>query len=137
MPEYVARHVADALNDKKKPMSGSKILLIGLAYKPNVDDIRESPAFVLMNMLKERGAEVAYYDSHVPVIRPTREHGHWAGMKSVGWNRETVSKYDLVLIATAHKDINYSDLAEWADCIVDTRNAMAGIPMKKGRVWKS
>ena len=137
MPEYVVHHVADALNHKKKPLSGSKILLIGLAYKANVDDIRESPAFVLMNMLKERGAEVAYYDPHVPVIRPTREHSHWAGMRSVGWNRETISTYDLVLIVTAHKNVNYHELAEWADCIVDTRNAMAGIPMKKGRVWKS
>ena len=137
MPEYVVHHVADALNHKKKHVSGSKILLIGLAYKPNVDDIRESPAFVLMDILKERGAEVAYYDSHVLVIKPTREHGHWAGTKSVGWNRETISKYDLVLIATAHKNVNYRDLAEWTDCVVDTRNAMAGIPMKNGRVWKS
>ena len=118
-------------------MSGSKILLIGLAYKPDVDDIRESPAFVLMDMLKARGAEVAYYDSHVPVIRPMREHGCWVGMKSVEWNRETVSKYDLILIATAHKNVNYRELAEWTDCVVDTRNAMAGIPLKNGRVWKS
>ena len=137
MPEYVVHHVADALNQKRRPVSGSKILLIGLAYKPNVDDIRESPTFVLMDMLKERGAEIAYYDPHVPVIRPTREHGHWAGTKSVSWNRETISKYDLILIATAHKNVNYRDLAEWTDCIVDTRNAMAGIPMKKGMVWKS
>jgi len=137
MPGYVIHRVADALNAQKKAVNGSSVLLLGLAYKPNVDDERESPSYVLMEMLKERGARVEYYDPYVPVIRPTREHAHWAGTKSVAWNRETVAGYDLVLIATNHASVDYKQLAEWAKCIVDTRNAMNGIQTKPGQVWKA
>lgn len=137
MPAYVVRRVADALNERSKPVKGSSILVLGLAYKPNVDDERESPSYFLMDMLKERGAKVAYYDPYVPVIRPTREHAHWTGTKSVDWNRQTVSSFDLVLIATNHASIQYQELADWAECIVDTRNAMAGIRARPGQVWKA
>ena len=68
---------------------------MGLAYKANVDDDRESPSYLLMELLSERGAEVAYYDPHVPVIRPTREHPHWAGTKSVAWSRESIAHFDV------------------------------------------
>ncbi len=74
-------------------MNGSRVLVLGLSYKPNVDDDRESPSYVLMNLLKARGAGVAYYDPYVPVIRLTREHSHWAGTRSVNWNRETLQKF--------------------------------------------
>src|SRR6476620_7096246 len=90
MPEYVVRRVAEALNASRKPVNGSKILIVGLAYKPNVDDERESPSYVLMEMLSHRGAEVDYYDPYVPVIKPTREHSRWAGKKSVTWDRESI-----------------------------------------------
>src|SRR5687768_15202236 len=122
MPLYVVHRVAEALNDHQKPVMGSRILVLGLAYKPNVDDDRESPSYVLMDLLQERGAEVAFYDPFVPVIRPTREHPHWAGTKSVKWNRSTISDHEVVLISTAHDAINYKELAAWAKCIVDTRN---------------
>lgn len=137
MPAYVVNRVADALNEHQKAVKGSSILVLGLAYKPNVDDERESPSYVLMEMLTHRGAKVDYYDPYVPVIRPTREHARWAGTKSVAWNRETVSRYDLVLISTNHASVNYRELAEWAGCIVDTRNAMAGVPARSGQVWKA
>ncbi|HVM48883.1 MAG TPA: nucleotide sugar dehydrogenase [Candidatus Acidoferrum sp.] len=137
MPAYVVHRVADALNEQQKAVKGSSILVVGLAYKPNVDDERESPSYVLMEMLTERGAKVAYYDPFVPVIRPTREHAHWAGTKSVAWDRATISGYDLALIATNHASVNYRELAQWADCIVDTRNAMAGVPTRPGQVWKA
>jgi UDP-N-acetyl-D-glucosamine dehydrogenase len=137
MPAYVVHRVADALNERQKPVKGSSILVLGLAYKPNVDDERESPSYALMEMLSERGAKVAYYDPYVPVIRPTREHAHWAGTKSVAWDRDTISSYDVVLIATNHACVNYQDLAEWAGCIVDTRNAMVGIPTRQGQVCKA
>lgn len=137
MPEHVVHRVADALNSRKRALNGSKILLLGLAYKPNVDDERESPSYVLMNLLTQRGAEVAYHDPYVPVIKPTREHPHWAGMKSVAWDRETLSGFDLVLIATNHACVNYVELAAWAPCIVDTRNAMAGTNTATGQVWKA
>lgn len=137
MPEHVIHCVADALNERKKSVNGSKILIMGLAYKPNVDDERESPSYVLMELLQARGAQVAYYDPYVPVIRPTREHAHWTGTKSVDWNRETISSHDLVLISTNHANVDYQQLAEWSQCIVDTRNAMAGIPTKPGLVTKA
>ncbi len=137
MPAYVVHRVADALNDRRKAIKGSSILVLGLAYKPNVDDERESPSYVLMEMLKERGAEVAYYDPYVPVIKPTREHGLWAGTKSVAWDKQTITAFDVVLIATNHACVNYQELADWTECIVDTRNAMAGIGTLPGQVWKA
>jgi UDP-N-acetyl-D-glucosamine dehydrogenase len=137
MPGHVVNRVTDALNQNQKAVKGSSILVLGLAYKPNVDDERESPSYFLMEMLTERGAKVAYHDPYVPVIRPTREHAHWAGTKSVGWDRETIAGFDLVIIATNHASVNYKELAEWAPCIVDTRNAMNGISTKPSQVWKA
>jgi len=137
MPLYVVHRVADALNNRQKAVKGSSILVLGLAYKPNVDDERESPSYVLTHLLKERGAEVAYYDPYVPVIKPTREHGHWAGTKSVTWNRETITAFAPVLIATNHACINYQELANWTECILDTRNAMGAIPTLPNQVWKA
>ena len=77
MPDYVVHRVAEALNDKGKAIKGSRILILGLAYKPNVDDERESPSYRLLEKLAQRGADVAYHDPYVPVIRPTREHPQW------------------------------------------------------------
>ncbi len=137
MPTYVVHRVADALNDRRKAVKDSSILVLGLAYKPNVDDERESPSYVLMDLLKKRGAEVAYYDPYVPVIRPTREHPHWAGTRSVAWSREMLQSFDVILIATNHAEVDYRELAECANGIVDTRNAMAGILTPAGMVWKA
>ncbi len=137
MPHYVVNRVTEALNAVKKPVNGSRILVLGLAYKPDVDDDRESPSYTLLDLLKARGADVAYHDPYVPVIRPSREHGHWAGTRSVPWTRESIGAFDLVLIATHHRAVNYRELAEWAACIVDTRNAMAGIPTRPGQLWKA
>jgi UDP-N-acetyl-D-glucosamine dehydrogenase len=137
MPQHVVHRVADALNAQQKPISGSKILILGLAYKPNVDDDRESPSYVLMNLLSERGAEAEYYDPFVPVIKPTREHPQFAGKKSVGWNQTIIESFDLVLIATNHSCVNYQELGDWARCIVDTRNAMASVKVASGKIWKA
>lgn len=137
MPEHVVNRVAETLNSVKKPVNGSRILILGLSYKANVDDDRESPSYHLLELLKQRGADVAYHDPYVPVIRPTREHPQWAGVKSVDWNQATISSYDLVLISTAHANVNYSDLATWAKLIVDTRNAMHGLPTKPGQLHKA
>jgi len=137
MPEHVVHRVADVLNDQSKAIKGSTILVLGLAYKANVDDERESPSYVLMELLAERGAEVAYYDPYVPVIKPTREHPQFTGRKSIDWNRSTIENFDVVLIATNHSSVNYRELGAWARCIVDTRNAMAGVPLAPGKVWKA
>jgi UDP-N-acetyl-D-glucosamine dehydrogenase len=127
MPDHVLHKLADALNEHGKPLKRSKILLVGLAYKANVDDDRESPGYVLMDKLVAKGAEVAFYDPFIPVIRPSREHGHWAGTKSVPWDESTIRQFDAVLIATAHRDIDYHQLGAWASLIIDTRNAMHSI----------
>jgi UDP-N-acetyl-D-glucosamine dehydrogenase len=137
MPEYVINRIAEALNASRKPVNGSRILIVGLAYKPNVDDDRESPSYQLMDLLEKRGASAAYYDPHVPVIRPTREHSHWAGTRSVPWNQETIESYDAVVIATAHAAVNYGELGRWARCIIDTRNAMSMVSPVSGTVWKA
>jgi UDP-N-acetyl-D-glucosamine dehydrogenase len=137
MPEYVVHRLADALNDRSRPIKGSRVLILGLAYKPNVDDERESPSYVLMDLLESRGAVTAYHDPYVPVIKQTREHGHRAGMRSVGWNRESLQHFEAVVIATDHAGVNYQELADWVPCIVDTRNAMVGIKIKPGQVWKA
>jgi UDP-N-acetyl-D-glucosamine dehydrogenase len=126
MPDWVIHRLADALNDAGKPLRGSKVLLVGLAYKANVDDDRESPGYVLLDKMKAKGCEVAFYDPYIPVIRPSREHGHWAGTKCVAWDQKTISGFDAVLIATAHQNVNYEELGQWAKLIVDTRNAMKG-----------
>jgi UDP-N-acetyl-D-glucosamine dehydrogenase len=137
MPLYVVNRTAEALNAARKPVNGSKILLVGLAYKANVDDMRESPTFTLMDELQRRGAVVDYYDPFIPVVTPTREHGNWTGKRSVAWDRETVSRYDAVVVATAHQCVDHQQLADWAALIVDTRNAMAGLRTRPGQVWKS
>lgn len=138
MPEHVVHRIADALNEQGKSIKRSTILVLGLAYKPNVDDERNSPSYVLMDLLEQRGATVAYYDPYVPVIRPTREHSQFAGRKSVVWNRAAIQSFDLVLIATNHNCVNYNELADWAQCIVDTRNAMAtAVATANGKIWKA
>ena len=137
MPEHVVHAVADALNAQCKAINGSRILILGLAYKPDVDDERESPSYVLMRLLAERGAEVAYHDPYVPVIKATREHSQFVGQKSVEWNRAAIGKFDVVLIATNHSSINYHELGAWARCIVDTRNAMSRVPLAPGKLWKA
>ena len=136
MPQHVVHGVADVLNAQGKALKGSRVLILGLAYKPNVDDERESPSYVLMDLLCERGAIVEYYDPYVPVIKSTREHSQFAGRKSVEWSRATIENFDLVLVATNHSCVNYQELADWAQCIVDTRNAMAQVKGVSSKVWK-
>ncbi|MCS7338147.1 MAG: nucleotide sugar dehydrogenase [Verrucomicrobiae bacterium] len=137
MPDYVVQKVSEALNAHRKALNGSKVLVLGLAYKPNVDDDRESPAYRIMDLLKARGADVSYYDPHIPVIKPTREYSHWAGTRSVAWQRKTISQFDAVVIVTHHDAVNYAQLAQWANCIIDTRNVMARVRTRPGQVWKA
>ena len=137
MPEWVMHRVVDAMNSRRKALMGARVLVLGLAYKANVDDDRESPSYVLLNKLDERGATVDYHDPFIPVIRPSREHSHWQGLKSIPWNEETIRSYDCVLISTAHARVDYGQLVAWADLIVDTRNATAGLPVRPGQVWKA
>lgn len=137
MPMYVVHQTIEALNSQKKSVNGSRILMLGIAYKPNVDDDRESPSYHLLDLLKERGGEMSYYDPHVPEIRPSREHGHWAGTKCVEWSQESIGGFDAVVISTDHQRVNYQELAQWAPLIIDTRNAMNGIETKPGQLWRA
>ena len=124
MPAYVIDQTMKALNKHRKSINGSKILIIGLAYKPNVDDMRESPTFKLFDILNDLGADISFYDSYVPVITPTREHADWTGLNSIEWKEEIISSYDAVIISTNHSDVDYHKLGDWSNCIIDTRNAM-------------
>lgn len=137
MPKYVVNRTLKALNSHKKAVNGSSVLIVGLAYKPNVDDDRESPSYRLMDLFDSMGADVSYYDPYVPVIKESREHSHWAGIKSVEWNKETIEKFDVVVISTNHTEIDYHELSEWNDLIVDTRNSMKHVTLKNGHVWKA
>jgi UDP-N-acetyl-D-glucosamine dehydrogenase len=137
MPHYVVRRVAERLNQNRKALNGSRILIMGLAYKANVDDMRESPTFKLFDLLKAQGAEIAFHDPHIPVITPTREHAEYTGLQSIPWNRESVGSFDVVLISTHHLAVNLTELAAWAPVIVDTRNAMASTPTAPGQVTKA
>ncbi|MCM2403208.1 nucleotide sugar dehydrogenase [Rhizobium sp. S153] len=126
MPHHVVEKVAEALDRKAgKALSRSRVLVIGLAYKKNVPDIRESPSLRLMELLVERGADVAYHDPFIPEVPKTREYADLMGRRSVGWNRETIKGFDVVLISTDHDSIDYQALADWCPLIVDTRNALA------------
>ena len=122
MPDYVVSKVMKALNDVEKPMKGSKILILGLAYKANVDDDRESPSYRLMEKLEELGAQVSYNDPYVPVIRKSREYAKYAGRKST----KISGNFDLVLIATAHDEYKDIDFKSFGIPIVDTRAVLKG-----------
>lgn len=139
MPSYVVNKAAIALNTRKKAVNGARVLILGLAYKENVDDMRESPTFHLMDGLEELGAELDYHDPHIPEITPTREHANWTGRKSVELSANTIQSYDLVLIATNHQRTNLALLVEEADLILDTRNAVAkaGLFGREGQIFKA
>lgn len=119
MPEWVVGKIMEALNDRGKALKGSRVLVLGIAYKKNVDDMRESPAVELMELLARRGASIEYSDPHVPVFPPMRKH-HF-DLKSVALTPQALSNYDLVLLATNHDAFDYRMIGEHAKLIVDTR----------------
>ncbi len=124
MPDYVVGKVIHALNDQTKAIRGSRILILGLAYKPNVDDDRESPSYVLIEKLEALGAEVSYHDPHIPEIRRTREHAHLAGRRSIPIS----GNFDLILLATHHQEYADFDFSGFECPLVDTRNCLGQKP---------
>lgn len=128
MPEFVVHRVMDALNDHGRALRGARILLLGLAYKANVDDDRESPSYHLMHKLEERGAVVSYNDPFIPVIRPTREWSKYAGRRSVPVSRD----YDLFVVATPNDEYKQIDFSSFSIPVVDTRNIV-----NNGKVYKA
>ncbi len=131
MTDYVIEKLVGALQNQGKTIKGSRALIIGLAYKSDVDDDRESPSYVLMEKLENLGAEVGYYDPHISVIQPNREYSHFSGRKSEEWDKEFISTYDVALISTAHSSVNYAQLIEWVSCVIDTRSALSEIKSDK------
>ena len=121
MPRWIVSKLQSSLNDHGKSVKGSKVLVIGISYKKDIDDTRESPAFEIMGQLEELGAEFSYYDPFFPQIPMTRIHPEWAGVKSIDLTPEAVSEFDAVLIVTDHSDIDYEMLAKNAVLLLDSR----------------
>lgn len=126
MPDYVISRVSVFLNEVGKPLRGSRICLLGMAYKKDVDDPRESPSFVLLEKLLQSGAEVTYHDPHIPVLPSMRKH-QFPQMKSVDLTPEFLNSLDAVLIATDHTNVDYTAVVRHAPLVIDTRNATRGI----------
>lgn len=129
MPRYVVSKIQDALNEKALPLKGSKILVIGAAYKPDVDDIRESPSLDIIGLLRQKGASVSYHDPYIPTIT----HEDWI-LESVPDLIESVEASDCAVIVTNHSEYNYEMILNNAPLIVDTRNALGDLGRKNGRV---
>ncbi len=126
MPRHVVDRLAGALSERLgKGVKGARVLLLGMAYKKNVDDIRESPSFKIMELLEKRGAVVAYHDPFVPEIPRTREHPEFAGRRSVDLQPARLQDFDVALICTDHDSVDYRHVAAHCQLIIDTRNACA------------
>jgi UDP-N-acetyl-D-glucosamine dehydrogenase len=130
MPHHVIQRLAEGLNDVGKTLKGSRVLVLGAAYKPDVDDCRESPAFELMELLEARGAAVAYNDPHVPILPPLR--GHTIRLESTPLSAELLRAQDAVLIATDHKAFDWELVLRHASLVVDTRGVTRRFPDHKG-----
>ena len=124
MHGYVVEKVVQALNEQKKSANGSRVLVFGLAYKANISDMRESPAFPIIERLQRLGMEVDYYDPYVPEIPTSRHFSYLAGKKCVELSEDVLKTYDICLLLTLHSNVPYKQIAKTANCIVDTRNCM-------------
>lgn len=133
MPYHVVESVATALNERQKALKGSRILLLGVAYKKDVDDLRESPSLKILDLLTARGAKIDYNDPFFPQMHQMR-HYNFVGMKSVPLDSKTIAGYDCVLIATDHSSYDYQMIAEAAQMVVDTRNATRRITRHRNKV---
>jgi UDP-N-acetyl-D-glucosamine dehydrogenase len=129
MPEYVVRKIARVLNEHRKSVNGSRILVLGVAYKKDIDDMRESPALDVIRLLEERGAEVEYHDPFVPKFT---ENGH--AFEGVDLTPERLAAADAVVIVTDHSTVNYQEVVDNAELVIDTRNATRTLKPSKARL---
>jgi len=136
MPEYVVGRLADALNDRGKPVKGSRIAILGMAYKKDVDDPRESPGFELMDLLLKKGAVVTYNDPHIPVLPKMRHYPHLQ-MTSRELSADFVGAQDCVLIATAHSAYDYPWIVQNSQLVVDSRNATKNVTIGREKIVKA
>jgi UDP-N-acetyl-D-glucosamine dehydrogenase len=136
MPEYVVMRLAEALNDIGKPINGSHVCLLGMAYKKDVDDPRESPSFVLMEMLLGRGAKLTYNDPHIPRL-PAMRHHKVPDMKSSELTPDFLASQDCILIATDHSAYDYDFIVQHARLVIDTRNATKCVKQGREKIHKA
>ncbi len=136
MPKYVVSRTAEFLNEFKKPIRGSKICVLGMAYKKDVDDPRESPSFELIELLLELGADLTYSDPHVPVA-PKMRHYDLPAMKSQALTPEFLKLQDAVLISTAHTAFDYDEIVQHAALVIDTRNATSAVTKNRDKIRKT
>lgn len=135
MPQYVVDRLAEAMNDRQaRALKGARVLLVGVAYKKNVDDTRESPAFRIWDLLAARGAIVEYYDPYVPILPTTRQHPHLAGRQSIDWTAAALSQFDAAIICTDHDGVEYATLANSDIIIADTRDALSKMHIQGERL---
>lgn len=132
MPAYVTERTMHALNERRKCLKGAKILVLGAAYKKDIDDDRESPSYVVMQMLLDYGAELSYNDPHIPKLKPSRKHDFQ--LDSTPLTEEVLEQVDAVLILTDHSQYDYAWIVEHAQLVIDTRNATAGIENRKENI---
>jgi UDP-N-acetyl-D-glucosamine dehydrogenase len=135
MPDYVVRRTVQALNDRGKTVKGAKILILGLAYKPDIDDVRESPSFELIEKLAALGAQVDYNDPHVAQTHKMRHHD--LKLRSVPLTPQSLASYDCVLVSTHHAAYDWQMIADNARLIVDTRNALGGVKGRRDHIVRA
>jgi len=135
MPRYVVGKLMDTLNDRGRALKGAKVLVLGLAYKKDIDDVRESPSLELIELLKHKGAKVDYNDPHVPRTHKMREHN--LKMTSKPLSAAMLAGYDAVIISTDHSSYDYQSIVDRARLVIDTRNATAGVKRGKGKIVKA
>ena len=138
MPRYVVSKLEEALDRRaSKSLGSARILLVGLAYKPNVADIRESPALKILEILNARGARVSYHDPHVPVIPATREYAAYAGQASIALSEGALEFHDAVVLLTDHDALDYALIEQRAVLVIDTRNGFGRRGFVSGKITKA
>ena len=138
MPLRIVQRLAEALDERfSRGLRGAKLLILGIAYKKNVDDMRESPALEIMEILKGRSAEISYYDPFIPEIEKTREHMELAGMKSIECTAKELEKMDAVIICSDHDNVDYNFIVENSRLVIDTRNATKAVKHHRDRIFKA
>lgn len=138
MPQRVVDRTIEALNERAgKASKGARVLVVGVAYKKNVDDTRESPAFKIIELLEKRGVQVSFYDPIVPEIPASREHPEFAGRRSVAFTEAEIGGFDAAIVCTDHDSIDYRRLVDWSRLVIDTRNACARNGIAAGHVAKA
>ncbi|HUJ76939.1 MAG TPA: nucleotide sugar dehydrogenase [bacterium] len=138
MPLHVVRRLAESLDSRfGAGLRGARILVLGVAYKKNVDDTRESPALRILDLLRARGAQASYFDPYVPVIPPTREHAQLTGTRSITWSPQALAEFQAALVVTDHDQVDYAELVAHSRLVVDTRNATKGVREHRDRIVKA